>query len=247
MAVETSLQPRQKWWNILYAVICGGLALWGAYDYWVTIPRREEAVQRYDAAAARYEELEAKTRPATPGGPVGTLTPAEIEEYKEAKATVDKGKPVAPAAYDRPVQLWLYIVGCGVLGVPWFLWQWLAVAGNKYRLKDDGTLEVPGGPAIAASDIEDIDMSRWMSKSIATVKARDGRLVVLDDYKFRNIHLIVGSIASRMHPEDWTEDARDLRKIRAQEAEAAAQSTAAPADSTAAPADGASQGPGAQG
>lgn len=227
MAVETSLQPRQKWWNILYAFICGGLALWGAYDYWVTIPRREDAVRTYDAAAARFEELEAKTRPATPGGPAGQLAPAEVEEYKQAKAIVDKGKPVAPAAYDRPVQMWLYIVGCGVLGVPWFLWQWLSVAGKRYRLGDDGSLEAPGGPAIPAADIEDIDMSRWMSKSIATVKVRGGRTVVLDDYKFRNAHLIVGGIASRLHPEDWTTDARDLRKLRAQEeAEAAAAAAA---------------------
>lgn len=229
MAVETSLQPRQKWWNILYAVICGGLALWGAYDYWVTIPRREAAVQQYDAAAERREELEAKSRPAVAGGAPGQLTPAEVEEYEQAKAVMNKGKPVAPAAYDRPVQLWLYIVGCGVLGVPWFLWQWLSVEGKKYRYNDDGSLEAPGGPAIQASEIEDIDMSRWMSKSIATVRVRGGRTVVLDDYKFRNAHLIVGGIASRLHPEDWTEDARDLKKLRAQEeAEAAAAAAQKP-------------------
>jgi hypothetical protein len=225
MAVETSLQPRQKWWNILYAVICGGLALWGAYDYWVTIPRREEAVRQYDAAAARFEELEAKTRPPAPGGTGGTLTAAEVEEYKQAKAVVDKGKPVAPQAYDRPVQMYLYIIGCGVLGVPWFLWQWVAVAGKKYRLEENGTLVTPGGQPIAASDIEDIDMTKWMSKSIATVKARGGRTVVLDDYKFRNTHLIVGAIASRLYPDAWTSDARDLAKIRAQEAEAGGEAT----------------------
>ena len=48
--------------------------------------------------------------------------------------------PTNPPAYDRPVQMWLYIVGCGVMGVPWFLWQWLSVAGKRYRLDDDGTL-----------------------------------------------------------------------------------------------------------
>jgi hypothetical protein len=62
-------------------------------------------------------------------------------------------------------------------------------------------------------------MSKWMSKSIATVKASGGRTVLLDDYKFKGTDLIVGAIASRFYPEDWTPDARDLKRIR--EAEAA--------------------------
>jgi hypothetical protein len=106
-----------------------------------------------------------------------------------------------------------------VMGVPWFLWQWLAVAGKKYRLSDDGSLAAPGGMNIPADEIEDIDMSKWMSKSIATVKASGGRTVLLDDYKFKGSDLIVGAIASRFYPEDWTPDGRDLKRIR--EAEAA--------------------------
>ena len=102
------------------------------------------------------------------------------------------------------------------------------MAGKKYRLDDDGTLTAPGGGSIAASDIEDIDMSKWMSKSIATIKVRGGRTVVLDDYKFRNSHLIVGAIASRIYPDAWTSDARDLAKIRAQEAESAGEVTNGP-------------------
>jgi hypothetical protein len=72
---------------------------------------------------------------------------------------------------------------------------------------------------IPADEIEDIDMSKWMSKSIATVKASGGRTVLLDDYKFKGSDLIVGAIASRFYPEDWTPDGRDLKRIR--EAEAA--------------------------
>jgi hypothetical protein len=212
MALETTLQPRQKWWNVLYAAICMVLALWGAYDYFVTIPRKEQAVATYDAAAKRLEELQAKGQ---------AVSAEEKLEYKDLTATVDKGRPTPPAAYDRPVQLWMYMVGCGVLGVPWFLWAWLAAARRSYRLEDDGTLVAPEG-RIGRDAIADIDMSRWMSKSIATVKLADGRSIVLDDYKYRNMHLIVGAIASARYPEDWTEDARDLKKIRA-EAEAAAR------------------------
>lgn len=221
MALETSLQPRQKWWNVLYAFICFVLAAWGAYDYWVTIPRKEEAVAAYDAAAKTVETVESKvTAAGSAPGASGAVTADEAIAYEAAKKVVEKGRPTPPAAYDRPVQLWLYMVGCGVMGVPYFLAAWLAAARKTYRLEDDGTLVAPEG-RFAAADIQDIDMSRWMSKSIATVMLPGGRKVVLDDYKFKGMHLIVGKLAHDRHPEDWTDDARDMKKIRA-EAEAAA-------------------------
>ena len=220
MAIEPSLQPRQKWWNVLYAFICFVLAAWGAYDYWVTIPRKEEAVAAYDAAAKTVETVEAKvTASGTAPGASGDVTPEEVAAYEAAKKVVEKGRPTPPAAYDRPVQMWLYIVGCGVMGVPYFLAAWLSAARKSYRLEDDGTLVAPEG-RFAPGDLQDIDMSRWMSKSIATVAVAGGKKVVLDDYKFRDMHLIVGKLAHARYPEDWTDDARDMKKIRA-EAEAA--------------------------
>jgi hypothetical protein len=224
MAIETTLQARQKWWNILYAVICAVLGAWGAYDYWVTIPRKEAEVAAYEVAATTLEEMEAKAHAAPDG--VQTLSVEEVKAYEAAKAVVAKGKPVAPAAYDRPVQLWMYIIGCGVLGVPWFLWAWLSTARNKYRLNADGSFEF-NERALAVDEIADIDMSKWMSKSVATVVAKDGTRVTLDDYKYKNSHLIIGGIASRLYPNDWDTEGRDLNKIRAQEEAAAAAEAAA--------------------
>ena len=226
MAIETTLQARQKWWNILYAVICAVLGAWGAYDYWVTIPRKEAEVAAYEVAATTAEEMEAKARAAAAApGAAQTLSAEDVKAYEAAKAVVDKGKPVAPAAYDRPVQMWLYIIGCGVLGVPWFLWEWLSAASKKYRLNADGSFEF-NGRTIPMEDIADIDMAKWMSKSVATVVAKDGTRITLDDYKFKNSNLIIGGIAARLYPNDWDADGRDLNKIRAQE-EAAAASDAA--------------------
>jgi hypothetical protein len=217
-------------------VICAGLGAWGAYDYWVTIPRKEAEVAAYEVAAevaaTTLEEMEAKAHAAPDGVP--TLSEEEVKAYKAAKAVVAKGKPVAPAAYDRPVQLWMYIIGCGVLGVPWFLWAWLSTARNKYRLNADGSFEF-NERALAVDEIADIDMSKWMSKSVATVVAKDGTRVTLDDYKYKNSHLIIGGIASRLYPNDWDTEGRDLNKIRAQEEAAAAEAAVATegaADST---------------
>ena len=226
MAIETTLQARQKWWNILYAVICAGLGAWGAIDYWVTIPRKEAEVAAYEVAATTAEEMEAKARAAAAApGAAQTLSAEDVKAYEAAKAVVDKGKPVAPAAYDRPVQMWLYIIGCGVLGVPWFLWEWLSAASKKYRLNADGSFEF-NRRTIPMEDIADIDMAKWMSKSVATVVAKYGTRITLDDYKFKNSNLIIGGIAARLYPNDWDADGRDLNKIRAQE-EAAAASDAA--------------------
>jgi hypothetical protein len=61
---------------------------------------------------------------------------------------------------------------------------------------------------------------------VATVVAKDGTRIVLDDYKFKNSNLIVGGIAARLYPNDWDTDGRDLNKIRAQEEAAAAAEAA---------------------
>ena len=225
MAIETSLQPRQKWWNLLYAVICAGLAAWGAYDYWVSIPRREAEFVAYEANKKRHEELAAAATKAP-------LADAEREEYLrldaefQKRASENRPVPTMPPAYDRPVQFWMYMVGCGVLGVPWFLWQWLSIAGKRYRLEDDGTLRAPGQPPVPADAIADIDMTKWMSKSLATVRTADGKSIVLDDYKFRDTHLIVGAIAARLYPDDWSSDGKDLKRARAIEGGAPAAGSA---------------------
>ena len=47
MPVTTNLKRSFVVWNALYLVITLGLGIWGAYDYWVTIPNREIAADRY--------------------------------------------------------------------------------------------------------------------------------------------------------------------------------------------------------
>ena len=79
-----------------------------------------------------------------------------------------------------------------------------------YSLDDEGTLSTPDGKW-RQEEIADIDMDRWMAKSIAWVVPRQGRRVKLDDYKFRNLHLIVGAISARLHPDEWDSEARPVK------------------------------------
>lgn len=125
------------------------------------------------------------------------------ESAVQAVATIPR-----PAAHDRPMQ-WLFILCLPF--VPWMLWSLYATSRRVYRLDDDGTLHMPEG-AWSLEDIADIDMSKWMRKSIAWVVHRDGRRVKLDDYKHRNLHRIIGAIASRLYPELWDMEAKPVKK-----------------------------------
>jgi hypothetical protein len=138
----------------------------------------------------------------TPGSPPSA---AYTAIYNLAEQAVDaSGGVKKPNKFDRITQ-WLFIL-C-LPAVPYLAWQWMRARRQSYRLDDAGTLSGPGF-SWARDEIADIDMSRWMSKSVASVVHRDGSCAKLDDYVHRNTHLIVGAVASRLHPDAWTVEAR---------------------------------------
>jgi hypothetical protein len=204
MAIETRIQTRQTVQNVAYAVLCLGLAIWGWVDYSISIPAAEAAFKEYVEAEKSKSTLEERSR-------VQALTDAEKTEYTTSLGTLAKykEKPAEPAAYDRAIQLWMWIVGCGVLGVPWFVLAQWQLSRKRFRLGDDGSLATRDR-TIPATDITGIDMSRWMSKSIAAVQLSDGSKIELDDYKYKGVEDIVAALASRFYPGEWTSDARPI-------------------------------------
>ncbi len=129
--------------------------------------------------------------------------------FEAANQAIDAiGEITAPSQLDRATQ-WAFILCLPC--APWMLWSLLVTRRQVYRLDDDGTLAAPQG-TWPAQEIADIDMSRWMAKSIAWVVHRDGARIKLDDYRFRDLHLIVGAIAARLHPDLWTAEAKPLGK-----------------------------------
>jgi hypothetical protein len=216
MAIQTTIQPFTLWRNLGFAVLCAVFAVWGWYDYEYKIPRLERDSAAYIAAKDTRASLE-KAAEAAP------LTEAQLKEMDQAKVVLADIKerygsavPATPASWDRTLQLVLYVIGCGVLGVPAFLWPVIRTSRNAYRMDDDGTLHTPTG-TIRGEDIVDIDMSRWCSqtgdrRSTWTAKAvlKDGRRVLLDDHDHRNMHLIIGAIAHRLYPDQWTREAKRI-------------------------------------
>jgi len=216
MAFESRIRPRQFWFSVGYAALCAVLGAWGAYDYWERIPRQEREFQEYQQALAtanRFAEMNSRGALA--------LTAEQDAEYRASQAVIDRfasGAPTPVAAYDRPLQLWVYMIGCGILGTGWCVAGLVRTAPRSYMLDDDGTLHAHGR-RIDPGEVTGIDMTRWMAKSIATLQVREGKPVVLDDYKFSGMHLIVGRFAHQFEPERWNADATLVKRPAAEAAE----------------------------
>lgn len=150
----------------------------------------------------------------TPDGEV--LSGVQLHAYEVADLVTQRVAPIKrPSAYDRPTQ-WAFMLCLPF--VPWCLWVYFATKQRVYRLDDDGTLHLPkadvsanAGQVWTIDQIEDIDMSLWMKKSIAWVQHHDGTRVKLDDFKHKNLHLIVGAIASRLYPDEWDAEAKPIK------------------------------------
>jgi len=128
--------------------------------------------------------------------------------YKLAETGNNAVANVAPPGrFDRTTQ-WMFILCLPF--APYFLWGLVRARRHAYRLDDDGTLHTPD-QTWTAEEIADVDMSRWMAKSVAWVVHTDGRRIKLDDYVYRNVHLIAGALASARYPEQWDAEARKVR------------------------------------
>ncbi|MAC19532.1 MAG: hypothetical protein CMJ23_07675 [Phycisphaerae bacterium] len=165
------------------------------------------------------QELEKTLQEAGTTKPPPPLNESERARYTEIKDILkvdfDNTPPEPPASYDGWVNLWVYFVGCGILGTPWFVWKLVSRRGQIWTLEDDGSLQTPNG-TFAAEQILDIDMSIWMKKSLAKVMV-DGQTdpIVLDDYEYQNAYLIVGALANQFHPDEWTAEAKPAKDVKA--------------------------------
>ena len=109
-----------------------------------------------------------------------------------------------PNKWNRMVQ-WLFIL-CGPYSVVAGL-QLIGGLRKKYSVDDEGNFHHPQG-SWGATEISDIDMSRWMSKSVAKIVHADGRTAKVDDYVHQDADQIIGAIAHRLRPEEWTDHAK---------------------------------------
>jgi len=129
---------------------------------------------------------------------------------------LEYGSITPPSTYDRPMQ-WLFII-CLPFGLYYFWVYWkMSKRARAYRLEDDGTLSTPEG-TWSADHVVDIDMSRWVAKTgnarstwTAKLILDDETSLLLDDYIYQDMHLIIGTYAHRFYPQDWTPLAKRVK------------------------------------
>lgn len=207
MAIKTTIAPMYGGQKLFAGVLFLVLGLWGLYDYAVKIPAQEKHHAEFTELTTKLKEFEGRE-----------LTGAEQQEVVVA---IDRLNvlapggvaPIKPSKFNRATQ-WAYMT-C-IPFAPWFFWLFVKAKRQKYELDDQGTLHFAGDPELKSGqwtkeEITDIDMSRWMAKSIAYPVHADGRRLKLDAYIYKNLHLIVGAIASRFYPELWDPEARKVK------------------------------------
>ena len=126
------------------------------------------------------------------------------------------GNITPPSKYDRPMQ-WLFIL-CLPFGFYYLrAYTKMKKSAGIYSLSNDGTLSTPEG-VWKSDEITDIDMGRWIAKtgnarSTWTAKAivGDGSPILLDDYVYNDMHMIIGALAHRFYPDQWTPLARRVK------------------------------------
>lgn len=230
MAITTAVRPSYFLRGIILGLLMLVLGVWGIYDLLVSIPAAQARVDRFTEARARLAELD---QLGLAGGPE-SLTQEQIAEYAALEAETDElapggENPVPPGKWDKAVQ-WMFILCLPF--VPLYMVGPIRTRGHQYTIENDGALRGPHG-TWAEVDIASIDMSRWMSKSVAAVVHTDGRRVDLDDFIHRDMDKIVGAIAHRMHPDQWDEDAKPVKSEAASAEEQPVAPDAGGSDSTA--------------
>ncbi|MBC8523214.1 hypothetical protein H8D29_04745 [PVC group bacterium] len=126
------------------------------------------------------------------------------------------GSVTPPSKYDRPMQ-WAFIL-CLPFGFYYLLaFKKMSNHAKIYCLDSDGRLTTPEG-SWASDEIVDIDLSRWIAPKgnarstwTAKVVTSDGEHLILDDYVFEDMHLIIGSLAHKFYPNEWTPLAKRVR------------------------------------
>lgn len=204
MPIETKIRTSLTLKNIALTAVCLGFGIWGWYDYSVKIPQERADFAEFTAAEKTKSDLEAEAR-------VSSLSDEQKLRFREAESVLARftEKPVEPSSYDDEIQLWVYIVGCGVLGTPVGIWSQWRLSRKRFKLGDDGSLTTVEG-SYSADQLAGIDMDRWMEKSIATVITTEDKRIDLDDYHYKGVEDIVAILAARFHPGKWTSDARPI-------------------------------------
>ncbi len=197
MAIQSRLATGYWMRKVILTAIFFGFGCWAVYDGWVAWPRQAAAWKEYQ----EFQSLENK-RLAQPGE---TLLGDEYRRWDALRTKYPKA-PRQRSDLDVSFQRYLIVPVCfGVSAL--FLITWAISARRRYTYNDDGSLIAPEG-AFRAEEMTGIDMTRWMSKSIAMLEIAGGpkgggKAVKLDAWIYAGLEEVIDTLNRRFHPEEY--------------------------------------------
>lgn len=200
MAVETKLATGYWMRKLILTLLFLVFGIWAVYDGWYEWPRQKSAWEEYE----QFEALEEKRL----NSPNESLFGDERTTWQSLR---DKYKtpPRERTQMDINFQRYILVPLCFPI-TALLVVTWVMSARRQYRFDEDGSLTAPEG-TFTSEEMTGIDMSRWMSKSIAMLEIegglkKGGSAVKLDAWIYDGTEEIIETLNRRFHPEEYTED-----------------------------------------
>lgn len=201
MAIETRLATRYWMRKLILSVLFLVFGLWAVYDGWWKWPAERDAWLEYQ----QFAQLEEKRQ----ASPNETLYGDELQTWQALRSKYPTPPPER-TQWDINFQRYLLVPLCfpitGLLLITWGM-----SARRKYVYREDGSLSAPEGH-FGADQMTGMDMTRWMSKSIAMLEIEGGpkgggQAVKLDAWIYEGMEEIIERLNRRFHPEEYQDDA----------------------------------------
>ncbi len=216
MAIQSRLATGYWLRKAILTVLFLAFGLWAAYDGWVLFPAQAQRWKEYDEV---YRPLEARVRAGEP------LIGEESRTYNTLKAKYPQ-PPTERTDMDVALQRWGILPLCVGISVL-FVVTWIISARRVYTYNDDGSLIAPEG-TFTADEMTGIDMTRWMSKSIAMLEINGGpkgggQAVKLDAWIYAELEDVIDALNRRFHPEEYRSPPADTDQPEGEAEEASVE------------------------
>lgn len=204
MLIETKVAKRYWVRKALLTLMFFGFGCLALYDGIVKYPKEIDAWSEY----SRYNSLKERKN-------TSALSRAEAQEFALLDTKFSDPSVRQPRErHERDIRIQYTLAAICFPASAVFVLTWLLSARRKYIIREDGTLVAPEG-VFPADSLTDVDMTKWMDKSIAVVEirggpAKGGTAVKLDAWIYDGLDEVIEKLARRFHPDEFSDQLPSL-------------------------------------
>lgn len=196
MVIQSRLASSYLMRRVILTLIFFVFGCWGIYDGWFAWPPQHKRWKEYSEVFVPLEERVRRGE---------SLVGSEQGLYLRLKDEYAK-PPRERTEIDIFFQKFVVVPVCFVVA-GLFVATWVLAARRRYTYNEDGSLVSPEG-AFRADEMTGIDMTRWMSKSIAMLEIKGGpkaggTAVKLDAWIYAGLEEVIEALNRRFHPEEY--------------------------------------------